>query len=53
MAKAKKARPAKYDEKLAVKGMTFDKLISMSANYTPPKKEAAKKPAKKAVKKKK
>lgn len=53
MAKAKKARAAKYDEKLAVKGMTFDELISMSANYTPPKKEAIKKSAKKAVKKKK
>jgi hypothetical protein len=53
MAKAKKARAAKYDEKLTVQGMTFDELIGMSANYTPPKKEAVKKPAKKAVKKKK
>jgi hypothetical protein len=53
MAKAKKERAKKYDEKLAVKGMTFDELIGMSTNYTPPKKEATKKPAKKAVKKKK
>ena len=53
LVKAKKARAGKYDEKLAVEGMTFDELISMSANYTPPKKETVKKPAKKAVKKKK
>jgi hypothetical protein len=53
MAKAKKARAAKYDEKLAVAGITFDELIQLSANYTTPKKDAAKKPAKKAVKKKK
>jgi hypothetical protein len=53
MAKEKKQRASKYDEKLAVKGMTFDELISMSANYTPPKKEAVKKPVKKAVKMKK
>jgi hypothetical protein len=52
MAKVKKARAAKYDEKLAIKG-TFEQLIQLSANYTPPEKEAAKKPAKKAVKKKK
>lgn len=52
MATAKKARAAKYDEKLAING-TFDELINVSVNYTPPKKEAAKKPAKKAVKKKK
>ncbi|HEV3414981.1 MAG TPA: hypothetical protein VG101_21025 [Puia sp.] len=53
MAKAKKARAAKYDEKLAVQNITFDELIQLSANYTPPKKEAASKPAKKAVKKQK
>jgi len=47
MAKAKKTRSAKYDEKLKVEGMTFDELIGMSANYTPPKKEKAKKAAKK------
>jgi DNA-binding protein H-NS len=53
MAKAKKARSGKYEEKLAVQNITFDELIQLSANYTPPKKEKAKKPAKKAVKKKK
>jgi DNA-binding protein H-NS len=53
MAKAKKARAAKYEEKLAVQNITFDELIQLGANYTPPKKEKAKKPAKKAVKKKK
>ena len=53
MTKAKKARAAKYDEKLAVQNITFDELIQISANYTPPKKEKAKKQAKKAVKKKK
>jgi len=46
MAKAKKARAAEYDEKLAING-TFEDLIKVSVNYTPPKKEAAKKPAKK------
>jgi hypothetical protein len=47
MAKAKKARAAKYDEKLAING-TFDDLIKVSANYTPPaKKKAPKKAAKK------
>jgi hypothetical protein len=46
MAKAKKPRAAKYDEKLAING-TFEDLIKLSANYTPPKKEKAKKPAKK------
>jgi DNA-binding protein H-NS len=51
MAKAKKARAAKYEEKLKVEGITFDELINMSVNYTPPKKEKAPKPAKKAVKK--
>lgn len=47
MAKAKKARAAKYDEKLAMQNITFDQLTQVSANYTPPKKEKAKKPAKK------
>jgi hypothetical protein len=53
MAKEKKQRASKYDEKLAAQNITFDELIQLSANYTPPKKEGAKKPAKKAVKKKK
>ena len=48
MAKAKKARAAKYDEKLAING-TFEELIKVSVNYIPPKKEKAKK---KAAKKK-
>ena len=48
MAKAKKARAAKYDEKLAING-TFEELIKVSANYTPP---AKAKPNKKATKKK-
>jgi hypothetical protein len=52
MAKAKKARAAKYDEKLAING-TFQELIQLSANYTPPKKDKPKKAAKTAVKKKK
>jgi hypothetical protein len=47
MAKAKKERAKKYDEKLAVQNITFDELIQLSANYTPPKKPAVKKPAKK------
>lgn len=51
MAKVTRARSAKYDEKLAIKG-TFEELIRLSANYTPPKKETAKKQAKRAVKKK-
>jgi hypothetical protein len=42
MAKAKKTRSDKYDEKLAIDG-TFDELIKVSVNYTPPKKEKAKK----------
>jgi hypothetical protein len=46
MAKAKKARAAKYDEKLAIDG-TFEDLIKVSVNYTPPKKVPAKKAAKK------
>lgn len=49
MAKEKKPRAAKYDEKLAING-TFDELIKVSVNYTPPKK--ANKAAKKASKKK-
>ena len=53
VSKSKKQRAAKYDEKLAVQNITFDELIQLSANYTPPKKEAAKKPGKKVVKKKK
>lgn len=48
----KKARAAKYEEKLAIDG-TFEQLIQVSLNYTPPKKAAAKKSVKKAVKKKK
>ena len=50
---AKKPRADKYYEKLAVKDITFDELINMSVNYTPPKKKEAKKPAKKTAKKKK
>lgn len=49
MAKAKKARAANYDEKLAING-TFEDLIKVSANYTPAKKEQ---PKKKVAKKKK
>jgi hypothetical protein len=45
--KQKKERAKKYDEKLAVQNITFDELIQLSANYTPPKKPAVKKPAKK------
>ena len=51
MAKAKKTRAKKYDEKLAVKDITFDELITLSANYTRPKKEKAKKPAKRTANK--
>lgn len=47
MAKAKKAPAAKYVEKLAVKDITFDEPIQLSANYTPPKKEKAKEAPKK------
>jgi len=52
MAKAKKERSTKYDEKLAIKG-TFDELVNLSVNYTPKAKEKAKKevPVKKAPKK--
>jgi hypothetical protein len=48
MAKAKKPRANKYDEKLAING-TFDELVKVSVNYTPKEKEGAKKktPAKK------
>jgi hypothetical protein len=46
MAKEKKPRADKYEEELAIDG-TFEELINVSANYTPPKK------AKKAAKKKK
>ena len=46
MAKAKKPRATKYDEKLAVDG-TFDELVKLSVNYTPVKKEKGKKTAKK------
>jgi hypothetical protein len=43
MPKDKKPRPANYGEKLAING-TFDDLIKVSVNYTPPKKvKAAKK----------
>jgi len=53
MAKARKSRPGKYEGKLAVQNIAFDELIQLGVNYTPPKKDKAKKPAKKAVKKKK
>jgi len=46
MAKAKKPRATKYDEKLAIDG-TFDELIKVSVNYTPPKKATANKAPKK------
>jgi hypothetical protein len=48
MAKGAKKRQEKYDEKLAING-TFEDLIKVSVNYTPPKKQKAKK---KAAKKK-
>jgi hypothetical protein len=44
----KKQRAEKYDEKLAING-TFEDLIKVSVNYTPPPKTPAKK---KAAKKK-
>ena len=44
--KDKKPHASKYDEKLAING-TFEDLIKVSVNYTPPKKEPAKKAAKK------
>lgn len=44
MAKAKKPRANKYDEKLAVNG-TFEEFVKVSVNYTPKQKEAAKKKA--------
>ena len=46
MAKEKKARAAKYEEKLAIDG-TFEDLIKVSVNYIPPKTEKPKKAAKK------
>ena len=46
--KPKKERAKKYDEKLAIDG-TFEDVIKVSLNYTPPDKE---KPKKKAEKKK-
>jgi hypothetical protein len=50
MAKAKKPRATKYDEKLAIDG-TFDELVKISVNYTPKEKEVKKKaPAKKGKK---
>jgi hypothetical protein len=52
MAKATKKltkRSPNYDPKLAING-TFDELIKVSVNYTPPKKAQ---PKKKAAKKKK
>jgi hypothetical protein len=52
MAKAKKARASKYDEKLAIVG-TFDELVKVTVSPITPKKAAPKKPAKNAVKKKK
>ncbi len=52
MAKVKKNRAAKYDEKLAING-TFDELVKVSVNYTPSKKGKAEEPAKKTTKKKK
>lgn len=51
MAKAKKPRATKYDEKLAIDG-TFDELVKISVNYSPKEKEPVKKktPAKKGKK---
>jgi hypothetical protein len=50
MAKAKKPRATKYDEKLAIEG-TFDELVKLSVNYRPKEKAAKKKaPAKKGKK---
>ncbi len=48
MAKTKKKRAEKYDEKLAING-SFEDVIKVSANYTPPKRDTPKKkaPAKK------
>ena len=47
MAKVKKPRANKYEEKLAVTG-TFDELVKLSVNYTPKDKEPAKKKVKKS-----
>jgi hypothetical protein len=44
--KPKKKRSSKYDEKLAING-TFEEVIKISANYTPPKKEKKKSAKKK------
>lgn len=49
MAKAKKQRGNKYDEKLAVEG-TLDELVKISVNYTPKEKAKKKVPAKKGKK---
>jgi hypothetical protein len=46
MAKEKKQRADKYEEKLAING-TFDDLIKVSVNYTSPKKAIVKKSLKK------
>lgn len=46
MAKAKKSRSATYDPKVSIDG-SFADVIKLSVNYTPPKKKAAKKTAKK------
>ena len=48
MAKTKKERASKYDEKLAIEG-NFEDLVKVSLNYTPPQKKKA---SKKAPKKK-
>lgn len=42
----KKNRSDKYDSKLAING-TFEDVIKVSVNYTPPKKDKPKKAAKK------
>jgi len=42
MAKTKKKRAEKYDEKLAIEG-SFEDVIKVSVNYTPKEKKAAKK----------
>ena len=38
--KSKKKRASKYDEKLSING-SFEDVIKVSANYTPPKKKKA------------
>ena len=42
MAKGTKKRADKYEEKLAIND-TFDDLVKVSVNYTPPKKAVTKK----------